>query len=113
MRPSTFAPLALASLMALLGVAAVAAPATAATVQLSDDQYLAAARCAGLAKGLGGDAAVYDKLLRDQEVGRVGFIADQATDSRENAAREARGAGPDTKARFNAELSGVCHAIAG
>ena len=115
MRPMSLAPLGFAGLMAALGIVAVVSPspASAAAAQLSDGQYVATARCAGLATGLGSDASSFEKVLRDQEVGRMPMVMDQASETRDNAAREAKRAGPDTRARFTAERDGACHAIAG
>lgn len=114
MRPTTLAPLALAAMMVAVGVMAVVTPASAAgTAYLSDAQYLAAARCAGLAQGLGADSAPYAKVLDNQDSGREGIVTDRAATTREEAAREARHAGPDARGHLAAELDGVCHAIAG
>lgn len=114
MRPTTVAPLALAAMMVAVGVMAVVTPASAAgAAYLSDTEYLAAARCAGIAQGLGADASPYAKVLDDQDAGRQGFVASLAASRREDATREARNAGPDSRGHLAAELGGVCHAIAG
>lgn len=114
MRLTTFAPLGFAGLVLTAGLLAAVSPASAAgNSYMSDSQYLAAARCAGIAQGLGADASAYDKVLDDQSGGRETFVTARAGSSREDAAREARHAGPDTKAHLSAELGGVCHAISG
>jgi hypothetical protein len=119
MRLSTFAPLAplaFAGLMAVAGVAAAVSPASAAPAarsHLSDGAYLAAARCSGIAQGLGADASDLNKLLDDQDSGREASINDRAAAAREEAARVARRAGPEMKAHLTGEWEGVCKTFVG
>ena len=51
------------------------------------------------------DFAPEDVAFRDEV--RT-FIADRASDTRSEAARQARRAGPDVKAKLTAERDGVC-----
>jgi len=78
---------------------------------LNDSAYLNLARCAGISEGLGGDASGFDKLLSAEDGGREAYILDRAVARRIEAAREARHAGPDTKAHLTAERDGVCKAL--
>lgn len=114
MRLSALSPLVFAVAMATAGVAAVvdSAHAAPASQRMTDTAYLALARCAGIADGAGSDASAFDKALRDNEDGREPFVADRAAVQRSDAAREARHAGPDTKAHLTAELNGVCKTLA-
>lgn len=114
MRPSDILPIAFAGVMALAVCTAVASPALAAgAAPLSDSQYLALARCAGTAQGLGADAAAYGKKYDAEAAGRDVSITTQANDARDDARRAARNAGPDTKARLTREQDSVCKAYLG
>jgi hypothetical protein len=108
MRPSDVSSLGLAAVMAIAAATAVVSPASALTHRLSDTAFLATARCAGLAEGLGSDPKAFDKVVDDQIAGRESFIADRASETRQDAARQARHAGADVKARLSAERDGVC-----
>ena len=94
------------------GVAAVTPASASETRHMSDSAYLAAARCAGIAQGLGSDASAFDKVVDEQSTGRETFVADRAASTREDAARQARRAGADTKAHLTAERDGACQAYA-
>lgn len=89
--------------------ASVAAPAFAAP-QLSDADYLSAARCAGLSKGLNVNAAAMNAAFEDQGGAREEFLIESAHEKRDAAVREAHQAGPDAKAKLTAELQGPCQA---
>ena len=85
----------------------------AAPTQLSDAQYLAAARCQGLltSSALGKqDASAIDRFMTSQERGRQSQVIDRADEARADAAREASHAGPHEKADLISERDGVCQA---
>ena len=73
-----------------LVAAALAGAAQAQTVRLSDTDYIATARCAGLADGTGADTARFDQTLREQRRGRADHIRDAASSARREAAAWAR-----------------------
>lgn len=113
MQVSSLSSLALAGLLVVAaGVAAVTPASATESRQLSDSAYLAAARCAGLAAGLGSDAAAFNKVVDDQSSGREPFVAERAATTRDDAARQAKHAGPDMKAHLTAERDGACQAYA-
>lgn len=93
-------------------VAALAASvAQAAPARVSDMQYVQAERCRGLigSKALGEtDTAAIDAFLKDQGRGRVSYVLDRGENARSDAEREARRAGPDTKAHLVTERDTVC-----
>ena len=95
------------TLMIAAGFAAVT-PAGAATPQLSDVAYMNAARCTGLAEGMGRDATGLKALVKVQGASREGFVSDRADQARADAQREARRAGPDTLRHLVAEADGAC-----
>ena len=87
---------------------AVAAP----QAQLSDVQYLAAARCRALiaSPALGkGDTHAIDGVLKAQNRGRPAYIYDKGQDMQQDAASQARHASPTPIA----ERDGVCQAFNG
>jgi hypothetical protein len=97
-------------------IAATLASATGAfagPTQLSDSQYLAMARCDGLASSpaLGKDnASAIDAVFKAQGEHRLPEVTDQADEARSDAIREAGHAGPQGKAALVAERDGVCQA---
>ncbi len=98
------------------GLAAVAVSASAATPRVSDATYIQAERCAGLisSPALGAhDASGIDGFLKDQDRGRVEAAYERGQEARENAAREARMAGPYAKTLLMSERDGVCQSYAG
>ena len=98
---------AIAALLAGSALTVTAAPAFAAP-RLSDAAYLASARCVGISKGLGVNAAAMNSAFEDQGGAREEFLIDSAHEKRDAAAREARQAGPEAKAKMTAELDGPC-----
>ncbi len=90
--------------------AAAAAPAGA---RLSDSQFMAAHRCSGLTKALGGDSSSIDALLKTQRSGRASFVADQAKDRKHDAEREVRRADSAQRDRLAAERDSACMAYTG
>ncbi len=97
--------------------AAVAASTSvfASPTQMSDSQYIAAARCDGLAdsKALsGGDAASMDAVLKAEGRSRTADVNARADEARSAAIREAGHAGPQGKAGLIAERDGACQAWA-
>ena len=77
-------------LIAAVAVSALAGAANAQSARISDSQYVALARCAGLAEGAGVDASDMDDALRAQRRGRADHIRQQATSARQSALVEAR-----------------------
>ena len=101
-----------ASIGGALGGAAVAAEPT----RISDADFVQAARCVGLASSpaLGSsDGAALKALVKSQGWGREPFILDKADETQREARLQADRAGPETKARLNAELTGACAALKG
>ena len=70
--------------------AALAGTAQAQSARISDTDYIALARCAGLAEGSGADASTLDQTLRAQRRGRADHVRDQATNARQSAMAQAR-----------------------
>ncbi len=99
-----------ASALSLAATAVAAAPAD----HMTDAQYVAAARCQGLASArrLGPvDTHAFDALMRRQESGRS-HIANQFADAaREDAARQASTAGAYSRSQLEAERDGTCQAM--
>ncbi len=86
-----------------------------APARISDAQYLAVARCDGLAdsKALGAsDAAAMDSVYKDQGKGRAPAIAERADDERSAAIRQADHSGPTVRAGLVSERDGACQALA-
>ncbi|MGH6992614.1 MAG: hypothetical protein ACRED8_06260 [Caulobacteraceae bacterium] len=101
---------------ALAGMAASAAPALAATNQLSDTQYIEAARCQGIIDShkLGnGQAKAIDALMDRESAGRSELAEDMAQDARSTGSRLSQTAGPIEKASLVSERDGVCAAFTG
>lgn len=87
----------------------------AAPTHMSDAQYIAVARCDGLAdsKALaGGDAASMDAVVKAEGHNRSPDVTDRADQARSDALREANHAGPQGKAGLVAERDGACQAWA-
>lgn len=77
-------------LIAAAAIAALAGTAQAQSSRISDTDYIALARCAGLAEGAGVDASTLDQSLRSQRRGRADHVRDQATNARQSAIAQAR-----------------------
>ena len=108
MRIPDFSPMLLvATLVAATAVGAVT-PANAKDAPLSDIAYMAAARCQGLADGLGRDASALKRVVSSESAGRVAFVYDRAAEIRSEASREARRAGEDARRHLIAESDGAC-----
>ena len=105
--PASSPMLFVATLVIAAGVAAVT-PAGAATPRLSDVAYMNAARCQGLAEGMGRDATAIKQVVANASAQREGFVFDQADAARVNAKREARRADADTRRHLIAESDGAC-----
>ena len=80
------------------------------STHLSDSDYLTAARCAGIAEGLGDDTKPYDRVLDQESGGRPNFILEQADGLRSDGARLAHRSDSTAKARVAVEHDGVCKA---
>lgn len=84
--------------------------AFAASDRVTDSQYLAAARCTGLAQGTGQSPDAFEAFLKAQARGRSSNIADRADVARDKARHAARIANEARKATFAQELRGACAA---
>ena len=73
-----------------LASAALAGAANAQADRLSDSEFVALARCAGLYQGAGRDAETLNHQLRAERRGRADHIRERATNARSEAASEAR-----------------------
>ncbi|WP_296815184.1 hypothetical protein [Brevundimonas sp.] len=73
-----------------LASAALASAANAQSARISDAEYVALARCAGLVEGAGLDTRDLDQELRAARRGRADHIRERATNARAEAASEAR-----------------------
>ena len=98
-----------AAVLTALSLASAATAASAAP-QASDADYLRAARCRGLAVGLGLDATSLAAFMKAQSGGRVPYVDERADEEFAKAKREARG---DAKARLTAEYNSACTAYLG
>ena len=99
------------SLIAAALCSAALAGAASARPQLSDAQYLSAARCQALmsSAALGKvDTTMIDAVLKTQAAYRVPAVADRADEVRQDAQRAASHAGPNGKAALIAERDGAC-----
>jgi hypothetical protein len=98
--------------VAVLAVVAglASAGAAAAQDQISDQAFLQANRCKGLASGLGADPAPFKAYLKNQARSRADMIVFKAQAEAGQAVREA--ANPANREKLNAELSGPCSAYA-
>jgi len=83
------------------------------STHLSDGEYLAAARCAGIAEGLGADTKAYERVLDVESANRPNFVMDAADNARSDGARLARRSDAKAKTEVAVEHDGVCKAYAG
>ncbi len=93
---------------------AALAGAASAHPQLTDAQYLAAARCQALmsSSALGKvDSASIDAVLKTQASSRMPAVTDRADEIRIDTQRAASRAGPNGKAALIAERDGACAAM--
>ena len=89
--------------------AAIAAPA-----RMTDTQYLELSRCSALMASTqlgGGDASAADAAFKAQRMARDPYIYDRADQLHDEAARAARHADTDHKAKLIAERDGVCQSL--
>ena len=92
---------------------AAIAGAASAHPQLSDAQYLSAARCQALmsSSALGKvDTSMIDGVLKSQASYRTAAVSDRADEVSQDARRAASHAGPSEKAALIAERDGACAA---
>ena len=90
---------------------AALAGAASAHPQLTDAQYLAAARCEALmsSSALGKvDSASIDAVLKSQASYRMPAVTDRADQIRQDTLRAASHAGPNGRAAMIAERDGPC-----
>ncbi len=91
------------------------AGAFAAASSMTDAQYLALARCDGLAssKALGvADVSTLAGMFKAQGAGRTPAVSDRADEARSDAVRQAGHAGATGKLGLIAERDGACQAWA-
>lgn len=91
--------------------ATAVAGAASAHPQLTDAQFLSAARCQALmsSAALGKvDTSMIDGVLKSQASYRMPAVADRADEVRQDTLRAAAHAGPNAKAALIAERDGVC-----
>lgn len=95
---------------------AVSTAALAAPARLTDVQFMQLARCRALVASSqlgGGDVAAFDAAFKAQRGSRDNFIYERADQLADDAARDARRAGPDKRNHLIAERDGVCQALIG
>jgi len=97
--------------IAFAAVGLLAAGAAQASEHVTDVDYMRAARCKGIAAGLGADASGLDAFLKVQSRSRVPYVIDRGQDEMNRGKREAAKA--DLKDRISAELAGPCMAYTG
>ncbi len=98
---------------AIIAIAAVMSLAGAADAaeRMTDMAYVKAARCKGIASGVGQtDTAALDSLLKEQGRSREAYIRQRAENEMTRARREA-GRGDENRTRLGAELAGPCAAF--
>jgi hypothetical protein len=96
------------SIAAAIAAVSIGAAASAATPSLNDSTYIAVARCAGLAEGIGANATPFNTVLDAQSGTRLGEVIDRADEAKTDAKRNAGHAGPDGKAGYARDVDGVC-----
>src|SRR5579875_1778655 len=97
------------ALTVLAAAAALAATAAAAAPrEMNDATYIAVARCAGMAEGLGSDAKPFTSVLDQQSGSRMNDVLDRADQVRADSKRSAAHAGTDTKADYTQQLGTAC-----
>lgn len=92
-----------ASLVALAALAS-AGVASAQDARLGDRQFIAAARCAGLAEAAG-DGASFSDLLKAQRRGREASVRDEAGVAKNRAKSEWQRADADQRQALQQELA--------
>lgn len=100
----------LSLVIAAAATLASAGLAFAASDRVTDSQYIAAARCTGLAEGAGQASGPFEAFLKAQARGRSGAVADRADSVRDKARHSARIANQSQRTTFAQELSGACAA---
>ena len=78
--------------------------------RITDSQYLAAARCTGLAQGAGESAEAFENFYKAQSKRRPTFISEQAEKARDKARHSAKIANETQRGVFTQELAGACAA---
>jgi hypothetical protein len=96
------------SIAAALVAVSLSGAASAAGRTLDDSTYIAVARCAGLAEGVGADAAPFNSVLDAQSGSRLAEVMDRADEAKDTAKRNAGHSGPDGKAGYAKEVDGAC-----
>jgi hypothetical protein len=89
-------------------LAFASAASAASQGDMNDSKYIAVAKCAGIAEGLGGDVAPFADVLKAQSSTRMGEVLDRADEARADAKRNAATAGQDGKAGYARVLGGTC-----
>ena len=97
--------------IALAAMGLLAAGAASASERATDLDYMKAARCKGLATGLGADTSGFDAYLKQQSASRSPMVMDRGDDEMARGKKDAKKS--EAKDRINAELSGPCMAYSG
>jgi hypothetical protein len=97
--------------VALIAVGLFTAGAASASDRVSDVDYMKAARCKGLATGLGAESAGLDAFLKEQSASRASIIVVRGAEEMARGKKDAKRS--ESKDRVNAELSGPCLAYSG
>jgi len=101
--------------IAIVSIATLASAglASAQDNRITDSQYLAAARCVGIAQGVGDGASDFENFYKAQGKRRPAFIAEQAEKARDQAKRSVKLANDTQRGVLSSELTGACAAYKG
>ena len=97
--------------ISIVAALSLGAGAVSAAERLSDAQYVALGRCAGIAAGLNQDADAWRDGFRDAERGRSALARSRASERHDAARRSARRADEHGRSRLVEELGGQCAAL--
>ncbi|MFO1015348.1 MAG: hypothetical protein U1E50_16475 [Caulobacteraceae bacterium] len=104
----------IATAFAVAGLAAATQAAAADTTRMTDQQFVAAARCRGLAgsDALGRiDTTTIDAAIKASSRNRPQFVSDAAAKARDDAERQARRADEAGRTRLTAERDALCTSV--
>lgn len=98
--------------VSIIAAVSVSAGAVSAAERLTDAQYVALGRCAGLAEGLNQQSGLWNDAFRDADRGRSPTARSRATEQQDAARRSARRADDHVRGQLTEELNGRCAALA-
>ena len=98
--------------LSIVAAQSLSAGAVSAAERLSDAQFVALGRCAGIAVGLNQNADDWDTVFRDTGRGRSTMARSRASERYDAARRSVRRADEHGRNRLAEELSGQCAALA-